>query len=339
MNLLTRLGSYDSTDPKDQLYAFLGLSQEADNPSLTPAYDETLRNTLCRYGKFFSTQDNCIQMLYDFRCGHTIPDLPPWILNWTAPLNTDNSRIPWLAYVERVDGASLTHPGVYRASGDSRASMYAADDAISQLSVEGVIVDDIFHVGSVFITPEEVAKTDLSKFKQDRLLLDFYNEIDQIATLRHVHIQEGQSLEEAKWRTLKNDCSAYDAAELQVCLWKHRREKEALQNKDVVELGKLLQQAIERASEARMGTWQVYRNQYYDSKKLCLTNRGYLGQVPHSARIGDKVCIFLGSAVPHVLRQVDGGFYHLLGTAYMHGIMQGEAMEGESVEIRKLTLV
>lgn len=198
LNLLTHLGNYDSTNPKDQLYAFLGLSQEADDPFLTLAYDETLRNTFCRYGKFFSTQDNCIQMLYDFRCGHTIPDLPSWIPNWTAPVNTDNSRIPWLTYVERVDGASLTHPGVYRASSDARASMYVVDDAISQLSVEGVIVDDIFHVGSVFITPEEVTKPDLSKFKQDRLLLDFYNEIDQIATLRHVHIQEGQSLEEAQ---------------------------------------------------------------------------------------------------------------------------------------------
>lgn len=126
---------------------------------------------------------------------------------------------------------------------------------------------------------------------------------------------------------------------MQVCLRNYRREKEALQNKNVVELGKLLQQAIERASEARMGTWRVYRNQSYDSKKLCLTNRGYSGQVPYSARIGDKVCIFLGSAAPHVLCQVDGGFYQLLGMAYMHGIMQGEAMEGESVEIRKLILV
>jgi hypothetical protein len=96
---------------------------------------------------------------------------------------------------------------------------------------------------------------------------------------------------------------------------------------------------MERISESRMGQWQVYREQSYDSKKLCLTNQGYLGQVPHSTQIGDKVCIFLGSAVPHVIRPVEGGCYRLLGTAYIHGIMQGGAMEGDNIEIRELKLV
>ena len=88
-----------------------------------------------------------------------------------------------------------------------------------------------------------------------------------------------------------------------------------------------------------MGSWQVYRNQAYDSKKLCLTSKGCLGQVPHSTQIGDKVCIFLGSAVPHVLRKTgDDGFYRLLGTAYIHGIMQGEAM-GEEVNVKAEKLI
>jgi Heterokaryon incompatibility protein (HET) len=340
--LLTRLGDYDSSDPRDQLYAFLGISEDTYQPSLMPAYNENLRDTFCRYAKFFSTRYNCMQLLYDFRCGHTVPNLPSWIPNWVAPLDIDNARIPWLTYLEEVDGPSSTHSSVYYASGYSTASMRVDDDddddAITKLSIKGVIVDDIFHVGSVFIAPEKLAKMDTAK--QGLLLLNFYNEIDHIATLRHVHVPESQFLEEAKWRTLKSDCSEYEASELRVHISDHQLEKAALQNKTITDLGPWHQRSIDRISETRMGLWQVYRNRSYDSKKLCLTDRGYLGQVPHSARIGDKVCIFLGSNVPHVIRPVDGGFFRLLGTAYIHGIMQGEAMEAEeSVNVRELVLV
>jgi hypothetical protein len=196
--LLTRFGSYDSTDDKDQLFAFLGLSREADNPTLTPDYNEALSNIICRYAKYFISQENGIKMLYDFRCGHTLPDVPSWVPNWAAALDTDNSRIPWLTYLERADGEPITHSTTYRASGSSAASVHIADDATNQLTIKGVVVDHIFHVGWVY-SPEKVAKNDL--LNDNRRLLPFYLEMDQIATLRRVHIPAGQSLEDAKWRT------------------------------------------------------------------------------------------------------------------------------------------
>jgi hypothetical protein len=80
--------------------------------------------------------------------------------------------------------------------------------------------------------------------------------MDRIATLRHIHIHipAGQSLEEAKWRTLKGDCSVYYPRELELNLWNHDSEKVALQMKNMVELQMLRQQTMERISEARMGT-------------------------------------------------------------------------------------
>ncbi len=53
---------------------------------------------------------------------------------------------------------------------------------------------------------------------------------------------------------------------------------------------------------------------------------------------GDVICIFLRGRTPYVLRRQDGGFYEIVGEAYVHGIMYGEFLEGspniESINLR-----
>lgn len=65
---------------------------------------------------------------------------------------------------------------------------------------------------------------------------------------------------------------------------------------------------------------------YNMGRSLVRTSRGYLGTAPNDVQKGDVVCIFMGAAVPFILRPrdaVDGG-YTLIGDAYIHGIMDGE---------------
>lgn len=64
----------------------------------------------------------------------------------------------------------------------------------------------------------------------------------------------------------------------------------------------------------------------YGTGRLCVTSSGLLGQVPRVARVGDVICIFLGSCVPHVLRKKEDGTFRLIGDACIHGVMRGEAM-------------
>jgi hypothetical protein len=79
-----------------------------------------------------------------------------------------------------------------------------------------------------------------------------------------------------------------------------------------------------------------------------------LGLVPAASRVGDCVVAFAGGATPFVVRYVnvhgqegaggdgagaresaDGIDAHLIGDAYVHGLMDGEAVKrGPSREIR-----
>jgi hypothetical protein len=64
---------------------------------------------------------------------------------------------------------------------------------------------------------------------------------------------------------------------------------------------------------------------YLRGRKLFSTQNGLLGVGPSIARGGDICCIFFGHQKPFILRPVGSG-HRLLGEAYIHGIMQGEAV-------------
>jgi hypothetical protein len=62
-----------------------------------------------------------------------------------------------------------------------------------------------------------------------------------------------------------------------------------------------------------------------DRRSFFQTTQGYLGLGPDTLQTGDVVCILFGGRCPFVLRPKEG-FYQLIGEAYVHGIMYGEAL-------------
>jgi hypothetical protein len=59
--------------------------------------------------------------------------------------------------------------------------------------------------------------------------------------------------------------------------------------------------------------------------------------VPVEAKVGDYVCIIPGCAVPFIVRE-DDEKYVLIGECYIHGIMDGEAMDMEEYKIQDIIL-
>jgi hypothetical protein len=61
--------------------------------------------------------------------------------------------------------------------------------------------------------------------------------------------------------------------------------------------------------------------------RLFLTGRRYLGVGPEGLLEHDSVWIIPGLRVPLVLREVAFHTFHVVGGAYVHGFMQGEALD------------
>lgn len=62
-------------------------------------------------------------------------------------------------------------------------------------------------------------------------------------------------------------------------------------------------------------------------KSFFITANGQMGLGPKAARVGDWACIFFGHPMPYILRPVSDGKFQFLGPCYVHGMMEGEAVE------------
>lgn len=62
------------------------------------------------------------------------------------------------------------------------------------------------------------------------------------------------------------------------------------------------------------------------NRSLCLTDKGYLGLVPLDTEVNDRVSILYGRKTPYILRAERQNF-SLVGETYLHGLMNGEALE------------
>jgi hypothetical protein len=72
--------------------------------------------------------------------------------------------------------------------------------------------------------------------------------------------------------------------------------------------------------------------------QFCITEQGYMGWVPASGQVGDQVCILYGCRIPYLIRPERSGF-RLLGDVYLHGLMDGEAIELQHAEPEMIQLV
>ncbi|KAN0089671.1 HET domain containing protein [Hyaloscypha variabilis] len=71
------------------------------------------------------------------------------------------------------------------------------------------------------------------------------------------------------------------------------------------------------------------QGRYALHRRVVRTERGYLGLASHATEVGDDVMIGKGSSVPLIMRRCGekGDEFRLVGDAYIHGIMNGEAFD------------
>jgi hypothetical protein len=72
-------------------------------------------------------------------------------------------------------------------------------------------------------------------------------------------------------------------------------------------------------------------------RRFCITQKGHVGFVPISVEEGDQICVFVGCETPFVVRK-RGDSYILIGDAYIHGLMHGEAMDMEDLNLETIFL-
>ncbi|KAG7153063.1 Heterokaryon incompatibility protein 6 like [Verticillium longisporum] len=171
-----------------------------------------------------------------------------------------------------------------------------------------------------------------------------------VATMSGYTYANGQSHEEALWRTLVCDAPSVGTGELVsgsgmdwpadpvYGLW-YRYGMRHLVEVPLDDEDRALSPE-ETHERMQLGSRWVTSAQYRCySRRLAVTEKGYLALIPPLAEVGDMVAVIPGTAVPFILREkgydvdMSEKVYTLVGESYVHGLMNGEAADESKIEI------
>ncbi|KAL2017902.1 hypothetical protein VTK56DRAFT_1558 [Thermocarpiscus australiensis] len=322
---------FKCSDPRDHLYSLLSLPQKRSN--VLPDYNSTVEQVFLNFARTTLVGQQNLRILSlaphtAFRLGALEVNrlkLPSWV----PDLSCQGSVQPLVSYTIRRQ--------LFRAGGDEKSPVRTSDDG-HLLHVRGRIIDKVEEMAAssadIPFPPEsevpEFARIGISaqfKLRMMRWLQgcrsvaakgDWKGRAAGDAALRRAFSETLLCGMTGMRDRLPEDVLAavedyvgyvFDSFDPDFRLTEEMRER-------LLTYGGLIEQSLLGVAETRC---------------LCRTEGERLGQVRREARAGDVFCVVVGAEVPYVLRPNPGkeGRYALVGDAYLHGVMQGEAMADE----------
>jgi hypothetical protein len=220
-------------------------------------------------------------------------------------------------------GETSTSPQ-YSAGGDKKSS-FTIEEPLNHLRVNGIVWDEIDVVYEPLVDKLDGNWTDSTPFK--------------VATGIYKNVVVGNHKDMGPYGSGKEKLRAFwttifagqivDIAE-QVSIWLPEVSSTWLSETPSLTL----------LEPDKLGLETAELCQYALGRRFFITRNGYFGLGPKAAREGDRVVVLLGVDVPFVLRKLDR-IHRVVGEAYVHGIMHGEAVEQWRLgtrEIREIVL-
>ena len=322
---LRHLSSFcEATDERDRVYALLGLATDAERSVLHVRYSESIAQVYHRTAKVLIEQGSGIEVLYEASCHRHLVGLPSWAPNWAERVS---ESIGWTTSAEGVK--------TFRATDSARRTINMSADG-RLLYVRGIHLDII---GAITEPLEEDPASSASlsgRFHALNRLWDFQHASRRLAykyqdTFRY---PPGEALANAFWRTLIFDMtkdlagnlkrpapSSFASSFLACAQLKHytaNTDLNVAMRDDPNTITSLLSE-----SQPFLRALEFTAN----NGRFCVTRDGHIGVVPKRAAKGDGICVFLGGSVPFVIRKTDSGYYSLVGECYVHGLMDGKALD------------
>ncbi|KAK1827213.1 HET-domain-containing protein [Podospora conica] len=285
-DLLWNTWDREATDPRDKVFALVGLlGREQDDtlPPPTADYTKPMDQVYRETAKYIVNSKNSLDILLAASgLDGEASGLPSWVPDWRRSGNDQRpalfinaSRMQPLAYFSGSTEAVFLHGHGYSASGDSKMEVRFSDD-LRTVYVRGFLFDSVSDVGP--------------RHDESSSITDIVNGARSVLA--------------------KLSSSGVERTEI--------AEREL---KTVLRAGSY----IERDDEFFRSEDQVVKN-VMCKRRFFVTRNGHLCIGPARTDVGDLVYYMAGCNFPMVLRS-NGKHLTLVGEAYVHKYMAGEALE------------
>lgn len=353
LELLLCYRESESTDPRDKVYALLGLlTTPGMDRSLLVDYKSSVQDTFKRAALSVIQADKNLDILSIphqdslTMAGPTDLQLLSWVPDWRATNNPSISRMENILCLNLI--SSRKHP-TFEASKGSKYELLLSDDN-RLLGVEGMFLGLVQRISGALDDDENNAVRNarvhpvsmMQKAEAEALrILDW---IDAGGTLSSDLYVTGEPMLEAFWKTMvAGQVEGFEAeagTELFLGYLEHLADiRASAQSLEWV----MLQTMIPRLSEQGQYEKEVeglqimlemispneeykkFRDHLWRTiyRRMMRTDTGYIGLAPRTTEVGDRVALLKGASVPILLRP-NGDTWINVGEAYVHGIMYGE---------------
>ena len=315
---------YKSCDnPKDRIYGLLGLLDPSMQPQIVPDYSRRIDEVFLDVMKILMVRSNG-DLRYLTGSGFHSQEhgLPSWVRNFAAVISQETT------YEETIRYGAYS---LYDAATSTQAVPRCTKDSI--LSLTGTRIDKITEVG----LPVQEDNEDVLW----KVLLS-WTDIAKRADLSRDAVTDTIK-SGIFWRVIQADVMLVD-----------KRNCRRLNSDDVAITSMTsdtngvrdFMGSSDRNMESKIRSIEAATY----GRSMFRTEAGRLGLCLPESQVGDEVWVLHGGRVPFVLRLGDIStakdlpgdimrFHNFIGEAYLHGIMDGEAMSGSNSSVEEVLLI
>jgi len=323
---------FQASNQLDKIYAFCNISQSPQGVGLDPDYTISPQEAFVRFGKHYMNEGHISYLLQN--SGHSTKPQLCNLPSWVPDLSASDDIYQLFMRKQRPLKDEFT------ASGEEPAIVTV--DSKNRLQVKGIQIDVISYLSMTAIT--EIFKTLLESGADTHVLfppiIAWHNDAVALATenLPRRYRCYDESRRQAFLRTIIEDRNAKGAEAAVVFKKFYRSWCNVIRVAAMEESYPVAGHSKEEDERLRGAQWfaaavsQVVRYR----RKFAVTREGFMAIVPEETDVGDVISVILGVNVPLVLRPISitaqeqkkEQVYELVGWCYCHGIMLGEAVEG-----------
>jgi hypothetical protein len=312
---------FESNEPRDKVYALLGVTPDRDSLGIVPDYTIPVVELYIKVAVGLLRTYRKLDFFSSVHVEKKVADLPSWVPDWSS-YN--------FGYETFITNPYIVHYDNNCAAAESSANFHLSEDC-RLLSLQGIVVDRVSHI-------------DVGEEPRHPLPLFLIEQLDRLTELPMYAPFKDDEL--AAWKEIlrfsRTTSTASTTETLEIgSLELGDREMEILEKFEALLSGNpatmMPADKVDRAQELRDSMRAAFVHTHRN-RRFFTTEKGYIGLGPEASRVGDLVCVLLGGPLPYILRRSETSF-KLIGESYVHGLMRGEAIHLEGFKVQRLTLI
>ena len=342
LELLCHARDFNSTDPRDKLYALLGICSREVASLEAPNYTIPVAEVFLQYAKQQLVAGSLLHLAAtEYMDDISRVTLPTWVPDWSRNVG----QIPSEMLIPSLCAGGASMPSLTISS------------AGNILTIRGKRLSCIERIGTMLYTELIEMYTNLGEsnlpgidaveymqLSTKQWIWDWLTDCHEVAFGEEFSPTQGM-FESKDYRSF---CKA-------LCLTSDDEDEDPLVT-EIVDRFANFYTLLTRSLDSQINARQIVdedeselretvldMDRYIASltayKHFCSDDSGRLAWVPRRAQTGDVLCVFLGAKVPHLLRPAAEGRYELIGESIVPGCMDGEVMDSDDIAVQDFVLI